>query len=162
FEGARQRPEVRPDLVVGHGGRGALTLFLPELLDCPIINYCEYYFARRRRDISYRIDLPPAEPADFFPRSINAPTLVRLVSCDAGYSPTGWQRDSFPTRFHHKIEVHFDGIDTELYRPHELPRVIAGRSIPRDTKVVTFAARGLESMRGYDLFMQTANRIARQ
>ena len=89
-------PHLRPDLVVAHGGRGAPTLFLREVLDCPIINYCEYYFATSHRDISYRIDLPPAEPAPFFPRCINAPTLATLVDCDAGYSATHWQKQSFP------------------------------------------------------------------
>ena len=108
----RARPQLRPDLVVAHGGRGAPSLFLREVVDCPIINYCEYYFATSHRDISYRIDLPPAEPAQFFPRCINAPTLAALVNCDAGYSATHWQKQSFPARFHPKIEVHFDGIDT--------------------------------------------------
>ena len=67
----RANPRLRPDLVVAHGGRGAPSLFLREVVDCPIVIYCEYYFANRRRDISYRIDLPPAEPAPFFPRCIN-------------------------------------------------------------------------------------------
>ena len=117
----RATPDLQPDLVVAHGGRGAPTLVPRELLDCPIINYCEYYFATSHRDISYRIDLPPAEPAPFFPRCINAPTLATLVDCDAGYSATHWQKQSFPARFHSKIEVHFDGIDTELYHPGAAP-----------------------------------------
>ena len=114
--GARQAG-LAPDLIVAHGGRGAPTLLLREVVDCPIIIYCEYYFANSHRDISYRIDLPPAEPAPFFPRCINAPTLATLVDCDAGYSATHWQKQSFPRRFHSKIEVHFDGIETELYHP---------------------------------------------
>jgi glycosyltransferase involved in cell wall biosynthesis len=167
FESVRVRPELRPDLVVAHGGRGPLALFLREVLGCPIVNYCEYYFAPSRRDISYRIDLPPAEPAHFFPRTINAPVLASLVDCDAGYSPTHWQRDSFPERFRHKIEVHFDGIDTDLYCPHAVPveqasRLLGGRSIPPGTKIVTFVARGLESMRGFDIFMRVADRICRE
>jgi glycosyltransferase involved in cell wall biosynthesis len=167
FEAVRARPELRPDLVVAHGGRGPLALFLPEVLNCPIVNYCEYYFAPSRRDISYRIDLPPAEPAHFFPRTINAPVLASLVAADAGYSPTRWQRDSFPERFRHKIEVHFDGIDTELYRPHDVPEaqaanLLGGRNIPRGTRIVTFVARGLESMRGFDIFMRVADRIGRE
>lgn len=165
YDGVRARPDLRPDLVVAHGGRGAPTLFLPELLDCPIVNYCEYYFARSRRDISYRIDLPPAEPASFFPRCINAPTLASLVDCDAGYAPTQWQRDSFPERFRPKIEVHFDGIDTSLYRPRRLGKkqaaaLLGDRSLPAGTRVVTYVARGLESMRGFDLFLRVAQRIA--
>ena len=98
--------------------------FCARCVDCPIIIYCEYYFANSHRDISYRIDLPPAEPAPFFPRCINAPTLATLVDCDAGYSATHWQKQSFPRRFHSKIEVHFDGIDTALYHPGPAPRQI--------------------------------------
>jgi glycosyltransferase involved in cell wall biosynthesis len=162
FKALRARPDLKPDLVVAHGGRGAPTLFLKDLLDCPIINYCEYYFATSHRDISYRIDLPPAEPAPFFPRCINAPTLASLVDCDAGYSATHWQKQSFPARFHFKIEVYFDGIDTALYRPGAAPLRIGEASIPKGTKVVTFVARGLESIRGFDLFMQVADRICRR
>jgi glycosyltransferase involved in cell wall biosynthesis len=154
-------PHLRPDLVVAHGGRGAPSLFLREVVDCPIVIYCEYYFARSHRDISYRIDLPPAEPAPFFPRSINAPTLATLVDCDAGYSATHWQKQSFPAKFHSKIEVHFDGIDTALYRPGPEPRRIGARSIPEGTRVVTFASRGLESIRGFDVFMKVARRICK-
>jgi glycosyltransferase involved in cell wall biosynthesis len=162
FDVLRSKPQLRPDLVVAHGGRGAPTLFVRDVLDCPIINYCEYYFANSHRDISYRIDLPPAEPAPFFPRCINAPTLTTLVDCDAGYSATRWQRSSFPERFHPKIEVHFDGIETQLYRPGPAPRRIGERSIPAGTRVVTFVSRGLESIRGFDLFMKVADRIARE
>jgi glycosyltransferase involved in cell wall biosynthesis len=162
FQAASNTPTLRPDLVVAHGGRGAPTLFLKDALDCPVINYCEYYFATSHRDISYRVDLPPAEPAPFFPRCINAPSLASLVDCDAGYSATRWQKQSFPARFHSKIEVYFDGIDTELYRPGAAPRQIGEVSIPEGTKVVTFVSRGLESIRGFDLFMRVADRIARR
>ena len=137
-----RRSRACPDLVVAHGGRGAPTLFLRDVLDCPIIIYCEYYFANSHRDISYRIDLPPAEPAPFFPRCINAPTLATLVDCDAGYSATHWQKQSFPARFHSKIEVHFDGIDTELYHPGPAPRQIGEAAIPAGHAVVTFVSRG--------------------
>jgi glycosyltransferase involved in cell wall biosynthesis len=157
----RARPSLRPDLVVAHGGRGAPTLLLREVIKCPIINYCEYYFANSHRDISYRIDLPPAEPAPFFPRCINAPTLATLVDCDAGYSATEWQKQSFPARFHRKIEVHFDGIETELYHPGGAPRRIGERQIPDGYRVVTFVSRGLESIRGFDIFMKVARNIAK-
>lgn len=160
-------PDLKPDLVVAHGGRGAPTVFLPDRLECPIINYCEYYFASHERsDISYRIDLPPAsDVAPFFPRCINAPVLVALQNADAGYSATRWQKETFPERYWPKIEVHFDGIDTTLYRPRprsEVPRTLGGRTISPDTKVVTFVARGLESMRGFDVFMKVAARVARE
>lgn len=158
YNGAKALSGPKPDLIVGHGGLTP-TLFLRQLYDCPIVDYCEYYFAPKRRDLTYRIDLPPVDPAHFFPRAINAPTLVNLTACDAGYSPTHWQRQSFPARFHQKIRVHFDGIDTELYRPHPVPRVIGNSAIAPQTRIVTYVARGLESVRGFDLFMQVARRV---
>ncbi len=163
YEGVRDRPALRPDLVVGHGGRGSPTMFLPEVVDCPIINYCEYHFAKSHSDISYRVDLPPAsEVAPFFPKCINAPVLLGLVHMDSGYSATEFQKASFPERFRHKIEVQFDGIDTHMYRPRKkVPRQAGGKSIPPGTKIVTFVARGLESVRGFDIFLKVARRIAR-
>jgi glycosyltransferase involved in cell wall biosynthesis len=160
FEAIRRRPELKPDLVIAHGGRGAPTALIRDVVDCPIINYCEYFFGVSHRDISYRVDLPPAEPAPHFPRCINAPVLISLVDCDSGYSATHWQKSSFPARFQPKIEVHFDGIDDRSYRPGPAPREILGRSIPVGTKVVTFVSRGLESIRGFDLFMEVARRIS--
>jgi glycosyltransferase involved in cell wall biosynthesis len=162
YEGVRDRPALRPDLVVGHGGRGSPTMFLPEVVDCPIINYCEYHFAKSHSDISYRVDLPPAsEVAPFFPKCINAPVLLGLVHMDSGYSATEFQKSSFPERFRHKIEVQFDGIDTHMYRPRKkVPRQAGGKSIPPGTKIVTFVARGLESVRGFDIFLKVARRIA--
>jgi glycosyltransferase involved in cell wall biosynthesis len=158
----RARDTLRPDLIVAHGGRGAPTLFLRDVVDSPIMIYCEYFFATSHSDISFRIDLPPAEPAPFFPRCINAPTLVSLVDADAGYSATRWQKNSFPARFHHKIDVAFDGIDPVFYRPGPTPRKIGDETIPPETKIVTYVARGLESIRGFDLFMKVADRIARE
>jgi glycosyltransferase involved in cell wall biosynthesis len=159
FEAVRARPDLRPDLVVGHGGL-VPTLLLREVLDCPLVDYCEYYFAPRRQDLTYRLDLPPVEPAPFFPRCINAATLLNLSACDAGYTPTEWQRRSFPERFRGKIEVHPDGVDAELYRPRRPAPSLAVHGIPDDARVVTFVARGLESVRGFDLFMALARRIA--
>ena len=40
-------------------------------------------------------------------------------------------------------------------------RHIGEKSIPAGTRVVTFVSRGLESIRGFDLFMKVADRIAR-
>jgi glycosyltransferase involved in cell wall biosynthesis len=158
FEAVRARPDLRPDLVVGHGGL-VPTLLLRELLDCPLVDYCEYYFAVHHKDLTYRLDLPPVEPALFYPRCINAATLLNLSACDAGYTPTHWQRQAFPERFRDKIAVLPDGIDAELYRPRRPAPSLAAHGIPADARVVTFVARGLESVRGFDLFMELTRRI---
>jgi glycosyltransferase involved in cell wall biosynthesis len=124
------------------------------------VDYCEYYFAPRRRDLTYRLDLPPVEPSPFFPRCINAATLLNLVASDAAYTPTHWQRQCFPERFRATIEVHPDGVDADLYRPRRPPPSLAAHGVPDDARVVTFAARGLESVRGFDLFLALAGRLA--
>jgi glycosyltransferase involved in cell wall biosynthesis len=163
-QAAKAWPDLRPDLLVSHCGLGP-SLFLAEQLSCPAVGYCEYYLARQRRDLTYRVDLPPVEPAPFYPRCINAATLLGLTGCRSGYTPTAWQRDSFPARFRSKIAVHFDGLDTELYQPRPHPPagvVVPGLRLPGGTRLVTYAARGLESMRGFDLFLRVAQRIARE
>ena len=60
YEACRQHREVRPDLVVGHSGFGS-TLFLPELYDCPIVNYFEYYYRPHGSDMDFRPEFPPQE-----------------------------------------------------------------------------------------------------
>lgn len=166
YEVVRNRPELRPDLVVSHCGLGP-SLFLPEVLDCPFVHYFDYYLGLPHRDLLYRVDLPAVEFAPFYPRCINARTLLGLADVPHGYTPTEYQRQSFPERFRGGIEVHFDGIDTDLYRPHApepaaLAAILGGRTLAAGTRLVTYVARGLESMRGFDLFLRVAERIGRQ
>ena len=124
-------PHLTPDLVVAHGGRGAPTLVPARGARLPDHHLLRILFCHQ----SSR-HLVPDRPAAgraraVFPRCINAPTLATLVDCDAGYSATQWQKQSFPARFRHKIEVHFDGIDTELYRPGPSSRQIWRSIDPR-------------------------------
>ena len=160
YEALAARPDIQPDLIVGHSGFTS-TLFLRELYDCPIINYFEYFYHTRNSDMDFRRDLPPSPTQDFLrARARNAMLLLDLNNCDAGYSPTCWQRDQLPVAYHKKVEVIFDGIDTDFWRPLEnVPRQIAGRRISDDVRIVTYVSRGLESMRGFDIFMRLAKRI---
>ncbi|MBN2475000.1 MAG: glycosyltransferase [Pirellulales bacterium] len=159
YEALKQRPDVKPDLIVGHSGFGS-TLFLRELYDCPIINYFEYFYRPVGSDMDFRPDFPSHELNRLRSRARNAMLLLDLENCDAGYSPTRWQRDRLPELFHEKVQVIFDGIDTGLWRPYEdVPRRLGDRAIPEGTRVVTYAARGFESMRGFDVFMKAAKRL---
>lgn len=54
----------------------------------------------------------------------------------------------------------FDGVDTRLWRRRaDAPRRIGGRALAPETRVVTYVARGLEAMRGFDIFMRVARRV---
>lgn len=162
FEALQARPDLRPDLVVGHSGFLS-TVFLRELYDCPIINYFEYYYHTRGSDMDYRPDFPYPAINHLRARARNAVLLMDLEECDAGYSPTRWQRNLFPKNYRQKIRSIFDGIDTTLWRPMPgLPRRVAGRDFPDDMKIVTYVSRGMESIRGFDIFMKTARLLCQR
>jgi glycosyltransferase involved in cell wall biosynthesis len=163
FEACKAQRELKPDLIVGHSGFGS-TLFLRELYpDVPIINYFEYFYHSHGSDIDYRPEFPPSEMDILRARARNAMLLLDLDNCNRGYSPTEYQRSLFPAVYQPKIEVIFDGVETNLFRPRDgVARQVAGRPIPEKLRVVTYVSRGFESMRGFDIFMRTAKRIYEQ
>lgn len=161
YDALKARPDVVPDLIVGHSGYVS-TVLLRELYRCPMINYFEYYYHTRNSDIDFRPDVIPAEEDRLRSHFRNPALLVDLVNCDLGYAPTTWQRDRLPPLFHSKVRVIFDGVDTALWKP--LPRIQGERHagkfvIPEGVKLVTYVARGFESIRGFDIFMKVAKKI---
>jgi glycosyltransferase involved in cell wall biosynthesis len=86
--------------------------------------------------------------------------LLDLDNCDAGYSPTTWQRDRLPEVYRGKVKVVFDGIDTTLWRPQAgVPRHVGALTFPEGVELVSYATRGMESMRGFDIFMKFAKKL---
>ena len=158
-----KRPDLKPDLVVAHSGFGSSHL-VPTVLRCPIINYFEYYTQPLANDMLFRREWRHEPWYYHWRRTANAMTLLDLQTCDAGYSPTHWQRATFPKEYLNKIDVLFDGIDTAHFnpRPAEVPREICGHPIPEGTRIVTYVARGFELIRGFDIFMKVAKRIYKE
>jgi glycosyltransferase involved in cell wall biosynthesis len=163
YEALKARPDLRPDLIVGHSGFGS-TLFLNELYPkTPIINYFEYFYHAHNSDMDYRPEFPSLEIDRLRARSRNAMLLLDLHNCSAGYSPTTWQRDRLPLEYRQKVRVIFDGVDREVWKPiPNLPRVVNGVELPAGQKIVTYATRGMESMRGFDIFMKVAGELTRR
>ncbi len=159
YEALKARPDIKPDLIVGHSGFGS-TLFLRELYECPIVNYFEYFYRPGGSDMDFRPDFPSTELNRLRARARNGMLLLDLENCDAGYCPTTWQRSNIPDIFHDKVRVIFDGIDTDVWHPVPIEsRTIAGQTIPEEMKIVTYVSRGMESMRGFDMFMKAAKRL---
>lgn len=160
YEAFRTQVSTPPDLIVGHSGFGS-TLFLRELYpSCPIINYFEYFYQSRDSDMDYRPEFPVAELDRLRAYCRNAMILLDLENCRAGYSPTPWQRSRLPEAYADKVEVIFDGVETDIWLRHDDPeRVVRGRTIDPDTRIVTYVSRGFEAMRGFDIFMKVAKRI---
>ncbi len=159
YEALEARPDVKPDLIVAHSGFLS-TVFLRELYDCAIVNYFEYYYRTKGADMDFRPDFPYPAINRLRARARNSVVLMDLENCDVGYSPTRWQRSLFPALFQTKIRTIFDGIDTAVWRPVAGgPRRIGDRVIPEGTRVVTYVSRGMESIRGFDIFMRVAKRL---
>ncbi len=159
YETCKARPDLQPDLIVGHSGFGS-TAFLADLYDAPIINYFEYFYRSRGADLDFRTEFPTDELTILRSRTRNAMILVDLQTCTRGYCPTNWQRSLFPEEYQPKLSTIFDGIDTSVWSRREgVPRRVGDREIPAGTKIVTYVSRGFESMRGFDIFMRVAKRI---
>lgn len=128
---------LKPDLIVSHGVNGAPTTLIN---DIPVIIYCEYFLPRS-----------PGNP-DYY--HINDNILLSLDHCKMAFAPLNWTKSLFPEKYQSKIKVCFEGIDTEFWCPGLGPKPQKdGR------KIITFVARGLESTRGFDLFMKVAKRL---
>ncbi len=163
FETLRQHPEIQPDLVIGHTGFIS-TLYLRELYDCPFVNYFEYFYRTQGADLDFRRDLSSPPPIDFLrARTRNAWPLLDLENCDAGYAPTKWQRDRLPEVFRSKVREIFDGVDTAIWRPQKVVnRQFGAWMLPENMRVVTYVSRGLESLRGFDIFLEAAHQICQK
>lgn len=162
FDALKSRPDVKPDLVIGHSGFLS-TVFLRELYACPIVNYFEFFYHTTGTDMDFRPDFPYPEINLLRALARNAVLLMDLESCDLGYSPTRWQRDLLPEVFRSKLRTIFDGVDLSIWhRRVDLPRRVGGITFQNDSKLVTYVARGMESIRGFDIFMRAANLICRR
>lgn len=156
FAALKARPDVVPDLVVAHAGFLS-ALPLRELYRCPVVNYFEYFYHVVGTDLDFRPEFPPSDEDRIRARFRNAHLLLDLHNCDLGYSPTRWQRDRLPPEYRDKVRVLFDGVDCKLWRRSvNVPRRAGRFHFPDDVKLVTYVARGLESIRGFDVFMRLA------
>jgi glycosyltransferase involved in cell wall biosynthesis len=160
LEARRPRPI---DLVLGRSAGLGSTLFAPvHLPGVPVVQQFDYYLAPDRHDLSE--EAGPDAPADYFHwrRAANASTLLELENGVLPWAPTAWQRDRFPAAYRDAFLVLFDGVDTRrLGRAPPGRRVIAGRVIPPEVRVVSFVARYLDRLRGFERFVRLANALLR-
>lgn len=153
-----------PDVILAHSGWGE-SLFCKDVHPAvPLISYFEYFYRAEGGD------------ADFFPgttlsganrgliRMLNAGQLLNLVDCDAGVSPTAWQRNGFPSQLRGKIQQIHEGVDLNEFKPS--PRagftLASGERLTREDEVVTYVSRSLEPFRGFPQFMHAMQLLLRR
>jgi glycosyltransferase involved in cell wall biosynthesis len=147
------------DLVLGRSASLGSTLFATVALPAaPVVNLFDYWMAPHANDLTEEIG--PGAPADYFHwrRTAHAYDLLEMENAAALWTHTTWQRDLFPREYRDAFTVLHDGVEVKLLRPIR-PRVIAGRTIPDEMRVVSFVARYLDQLRGFDRFINLANQL---
>jgi glycosyltransferase involved in cell wall biosynthesis len=161
LEARRPRPI---DLVLGRSAGLGSTLFAPAHLPrIPIVNLFDYHFHPHHHDLAGEPDRPTTPEYLAWRRTANAMDLLDLENGVHPWVPTAWQRDLFPPEYRGDFTVLFDGVDaSRLHRDPARPRVVAGTPVPPGMHVVSFVARRLDRLRGFDRFARLANRLLRE
>lgn len=151
-----------PDVILAHPGWGEALPIRTVFPKARLIIYCEFFYSCFDRDVGFDPEFPMMGMDGHVGLHLkNAATLLALSECDAGIAPTHWQRSTFPELFHDKISVLHEGIDTARAQPSPGAsfRLPSGKLLTAKDEVVTFAARNLEPLRGYHIFMRALPRI---
>lgn len=160
---ALKKSKIEPDILVGHAAFGNMGLLHVEYQDIPRIGYFELFYDPFGMKSDSRPEYPAPKPNKLRVPLRNATQLVELEYCTKGYSPTPFQRSTYPEAYQHKISVLFDGIDTNFYCPGEVDSDSELKCTwPADAKIVTYVSRGLEALRGFDVFMEVAHQICQK
>lgn len=153
----------KPDVIYGHTWGN--TMFMKDIFpDVPLICYFEWFYNAEGSDIGFDGRLPN-EDDNARLRCKNSHLLVDLYSCDAGISPTNWQKSQFPKEFHHKIKVLHDGVDTDFCKPDgNAEFLVKDKNLVLSAKdeVITYATRGMEAYRGFPEFMRAAEKLLKK
>lgn len=162
LEQKRPRPI---DLIVGRSTGLGSTLFAGVLAGRSVVNFLDYFYHAHRHDLAEEAG-PDTAPAYFhWRRSMAAIELLDLEQTTLGWTPTHWQRDLFPAEYRDEFLVLHDGVDTRRFVRSSWhatgtgPRSIAGRVISDETRVISFAARSLDRLRGFDRFLTVADAL---
>jgi glycosyltransferase involved in cell wall biosynthesis len=146
------------DLVLGRSALLGSTLFAPVTLPAaPVVNLFDYWINPHSNDLVE--EMGSNAPADYFHwrRTAHAYDLLELEGATGRWTHTTWQRDLFPAEYRDAFQLIHDGVDATPIAAG--PRVIAGRPVPDGVRVVSFVARSLDQLRGFDRFLALANRL---
>lgn len=146
-----------PDVIFGHSGWGE-TLFLKEVWpEAKLLVYAEFYYSGRGRDVGFdpEFDKPNFDSV-MMAQGRTAHLGQALLHADAGLSPTKWQASTYPAVLRDRIEVIFDGVNTDVMVPNPAASLTLpnGHTIKAGDEVISFVNRNLEPYRGYHSFMR--------
>lgn len=154
-----------PDVMLGHNGWGEIW-YLKEIFPrAPLIGYFEFFYRLTGADVGFN----PQEVATFDTgprlRTKNVGNLLGLECVDTGQCPTRWQQSVYPKRYHSRLRVVHEGINTRTVAPNVTATVKLPNSdvaLKAGDEVLTYVARNLEPYRGVISFMKSLPAILSQ
>lgn len=166
LEQKRPRPI---DVVVGRSAGLGSALFAPVYYPAaPVVQFLDYFYHGREYDLADEAG-PDTPPAYYhWRRSTTAIELLDLEQATTAWTPTEWQRGLFPAEYRGDMMVLHDGVDSRQFVRSDWHatgtgrRTIAGRVIPESTRVISFAARSVDRLRGFDRFLAMADIVLRE
>jgi glycosyltransferase involved in cell wall biosynthesis len=158
-----KRKGFTPDAILAHPGWGE-TLYAKDVFPkARLIHFCEWFYNALGADVGFDPEFPPSFDDHARIRTWNALHLLNLENCDAGISPTQWQKSRHPQAYQSKITVAHEGIDTELLGPDANAQVtLNGKTFTAGEPVITYVARNLEPYRGFHSFMRALQIVQKE
>lgn len=149
-----------PDVICAHSGYG-MAFFVQEAFpQARLMGLFEWYYRAHGSDADFLPDEPMDTDKACRLEMRNASILTDLARCDRAISPTGFQRDQFPKKFHDVIDVIHEGIDTDYFSPaDEGGLALPNLDLRGKGPIVTYATRGMEPYRGFPQFMAAAEKL---
>lgn len=153
-----------PDLIIGHPAWGELLFIKDVFPKARLIAYFEFFYRAVGADVGFDPEFPATADDRFRLRIRNSTQLHALAECDAGISPTLWQRSTYPAREQARIRVIHEGIDLDTVRPDPAAafRLAGERRLTRADTVITYVSRQLEPYRGFHVFMRALPELQRR
>lgn len=160
------RGGYRADLVIANPGWGEALFAKDVFPDARLVSLLEFFHGAPGGDFGFDAEFgQPSVEARMRHRLKNMALVESLLAMDQGVAPTAWQASRLPPEYRHRVEVVFDGIDTDQVRPDREARfthpLVPGALAPGDP-VVTFVNRNLEPYRGYHVLMRALPEIQRR
>jgi len=155
-----------PDVIIAHPGWGEAMYVKDVWPEARLVCYFEYFYNVKGQDFNFD---PEFQDKSITGRAAlkakNAVMLQALQEADAGWTPSNWQKSTFPAWAQNKIDVINEGIDLKYFKPNSKANFsIENKGILLTAKdeVITYAARSLEPVRGFHVFMRALPTILKE
>ena len=152
-----------PDVILSHASRGASFYLKDAFPEARFVSFCEWYYEQPKLKLGKEIKLSQFI-ADAHKTSMQNLAIQREFEiADAAYAPTLFQKRQFPRPYQDHISQIHDGIDTEIYcSDAHAAFEFDGRKFSAKDEIITYAARGMEHLRGFPQFMQSIAKLQKE